>query len=66
MDAATVIQVLAWALVLVSGGLVSAITWFALRAVAQIDKQQETLISLDRRIAAVEAVCKLRRSEAAT
>lgn len=54
MDTTILISVLAWGLVTVGGGLVTAIVWFGLRVVNQIDKQQIALIEMDRRVLVLE------------
>lgn len=60
-------QFLIWGLVTVGGALTTAIVWFALRAVGQLDKHQAALANLDKRLALIEIVCKLRHTdEAAT
>ena len=38
MDTNTLINVMAWGLVIVGGGLVGSLTWFAMRIVDQLDR----------------------------
>lgn len=58
MDPQTLISILTWALVVVGGGLVSTLVWFALRIVQQLDRLesllQEETHSLDSRVTRLE------------
>lgn len=37
MDTQTLVSVMAWGLVVIGGGLISALIWFAMRVVSQLD-----------------------------
>ena len=58
MDAQNLISVLTWALIVVGGGLVSTLVWFALRIVEQLDRLESLLReetnNLDRRVTKLE------------
>ncbi len=43
-----------WALLAVTGAFVGLTTWFALRIVSQLDRMQQALFELERRIALLE------------
>ncbi len=58
MDPQNLISVLTWALVVVGGGLVSTLVWFALRIVQQLDRLEallrEETHNLDSRVTRLE------------
>ncbi len=43
-----------WALLAVTGAFVGLTTWFALRIVSQLDRMQQALFEMERRIAILE------------
>ncbi len=58
MDTQMLVNVLAWSLIVLGGALVSALVWFAMRIVAQLDKLEQLftreLHAVDLRITKLE------------